>query len=281
MWYVERIVAATAAVKLLQQKRWTLDGNAPRRRMTRRGTGREALDPMLRRRSRQHTALGQSLTWPGPDYRRSPEACHLVASSHPGRSKATTGGSAVPRRTRLWMDDTILGALLTTLGVAMGFVLGRIDGWLERARQREALATALLAELRAAEAALRQYVAKPGLPVFDTLQLPVLQGNVADLTLFSGETAERLVHFHQLVVALKGHIEAFRHQGGTAPSRNIRDGVIAASAAYCLRQLPDLATSLRREGGGTGFAVRSEAPVTLGEIPPIPDRVFPAISEET
>jgi hypothetical protein len=143
-----------------------------------------------------------------------------------------------------------LGALLAMLAAWLG---ARIAGGRERRdrhRARRALATAMLLELRRIDAVLRRVVALDTPSSFPSLEHPIMEGALRDLTLFDAETAARIAQFHGALRGIQHEIADYRDNPLRWAGRlGELNQIIKGRAAAACRAVPALIKVLERSGG--------------------------------
>ena len=165
-----------------------------------------------------------------------------------------------------------LGGALALLGVWLG---GRIAGAGARAARRRArstLATAMLLELRRIDAVLRRVVGLDTPASFPSLDHPIMEAALRDLTLFQSETAARIAQFHGALRGIQHEIADYRDNPLRWAGRLAElNQLIKGRAAAACRAVPDLLRALEREGGSPpphlGESASTGAPSNL---PPPP-----------
>jgi hypothetical protein len=169
----------------------------------------------------------------------------------------------------------VLGGGLVGLGIALGALLGGAGTRAARRRGRRTLATAMLLELRRLDAVLRRVVELDSPTSFPSLEHPIIEAALRDLTLFRTETAARIAQFH-------GALRGIQHEIGDYRDNPLRwagrlgelNQLIKTRAAAACRAVPLLLTALEREGGTTPPSLhdtptRSAASTPSG-LPPSP-----------
>lgn len=151
-----------------------------------------------------------------------------------------------------------IGGTLTLLGVWLG---GRIAGAGARAARRRArrtLATAMLLELRRIDAVLRRVVGLDNPASFPSLDHPIMEAALRDLTLFQNEAAARIAQFHGALRGIQHEIADYRDNPLRWAGRIAElNQLIKGRAGAACRAVPDLVKALEKEGGA--------APPHLGE----------------
>jgi hypothetical protein len=143
----------------------------------------------------------------------------------------------------------IAGALLALLGAWLGARIAGAGERRTRTRARRSLASAMLLELRRLDAVLRRVVALDNPAAFPSLEHPIIEGALRDLTLFDTETAARLAQFH-------GALRGIQHEIGDYRDNPLRwagrlgelNQLIKSRAAAACRAVPELAKALERAG---------------------------------
>jgi hypothetical protein len=171
-----------------------------------------------------------------------------------------------------WM--LLLGGAIALLATALG---ARIAGGRERLgrrRARRTLATAMLLELRRIDAVLRRVVALDNPASFPSLDHPIIEAALRDLTLFQTPTAARIAQFH-------GALRGIQHEIGDYRDNPLRwagrlselNQLIKNRAAAACRAVPDLMKALEKEGGAPPPQLHEAAPRAPQEsrdLPPPP-----------
>lgn len=190
-----------------------------------------------------------------------------------------TATAIVPLFTRLTaggdpgLVPVALGALLALLSAWLGARLARAGERRERRRARQSLATAMLLELRRLDAVLRRVVALDNPAAFPSLDHPIIEGALRDLTLFDTETAARLAQFHGAVRGIQHEIADYRDNPLRWAGRlGELNQLIKTRAAAACRAVPDLLRVLERAGGKPPpqLAEPTGDPSDRGHIPPSP-----------
>lgn len=152
-------------------------------------------------------------------------------------------GAAAP------LAPLVAGALLALLGAWLGARIAGAGERRSRTRARRSLASAMLLELRRLDAVLRRVVALDNPAAFPSLEHPIIEGALRDLTLFDTETAARLAQFH-------GALRGIQHEIGDYRDNPLRwagrlgelNQLIKSRAAATCRAVPELAKALERSG---------------------------------
>jgi hypothetical protein len=153
-----------------------------------------------------------------------------------------------------------LGGILTLCGVWLGARLGGGRERIARRRARVTQASAMLLELRRLDSVLRRMVALDNPASFPSLDHPIIEAALRDLTLFAPDTAARVAQFH-------GALRGIQHEIGDYRDNPLRwagrlselNQLIKNRAAAACRSVPELMKALEKEGG--------TPPPHLGEPP--------------
>lgn len=168
-----------------------------------------------------------------------------------------------------------LGALLTLAGVWLGARIGGGRDRTARGRARKTQASAMLLELRRIDAVLRRVVALDNPASFPSLEHPIIEAALRDLTLFNAETAARIAQFH-------GALRGIQHEIGDYRDNPLRwagrlaelNQLIKGRAAAACRAVPALLKALEKEGGAPPPPLSDPAPAAAQEggtrLPPPP-----------
>jgi hypothetical protein len=143
-----------------------------------------------------------------------------------------------------------LGGLLTLCGVWLGARLGGGRERIARRRARVTQASAMLLELRRLDGVLRRMVALDNPASFPSLDHPIIEAALRDLTLFAPDTAARIAQFH-------GALRGIQHEIGDYRDNPLRwagrlselNQLIKSRAAAACRAVPELIKVLEKEGG--------------------------------
>ena len=168
----------------------------------------------------------------------------------------------------------LAGGLIALLATALG---ARIAGGRERLgrrRARRTLATAMLLELRRIDAVLRRVVGLDNPASFPSLDPPIMEAALRDLTLFQTPTAARIAQFH-------GALRGIQHEIGDYRDNPLRwagrlselNQLIKNRAAAACRAVPDLIKALEKEGGTPPPHIHEaapRAPMETRDLPPPP-----------
>jgi hypothetical protein len=169
------------------------------------------------------------------------------------------------------MAELIIGGLL----VVLGFVCGRVEGWMERRRAKKTMATALLTELRWLEGMLNQVIEHGPTTAYDALEHPTLFHALDNISLFEPDTAHRLNHFHNLLRNCRDALNDYRQAtGAQREERAKRRRFFQDRAWYAANAIAGLVERLQREGGDmpTPF---NDPPLNSAEPLVPPQRAFP------
>ncbi|MEO8605319.1 MAG: hypothetical protein ABI629_22305 [bacterium] len=161
---------------------------------------------------------------------------------------AALGGASIGH------DGTVLpliaGGLLALLATWLGARIAGGRDRRERHRARRSLATAMLLELRRIDAVLRRVVGLDNPASFPSLDHPIMEAALRDLTLFDTEAAARIAQFH-------GALRGIQHEIGDYRDNPLRwagrlgelNQLIKSRAAATCRAVPELVKALERAGG--------------------------------
>jgi hypothetical protein len=166
----------------------------------------------------------------------------------------------------------VVGALIALLSVWLGARLGGARERRDRTRARRALASAMLLELRRVDAVLRRVVALDTPAAFPSLDHPIMEAALRDLTLFDGDTAARIAQFHGALRGIQHEIADYRDNPLRWAGRlGELNQLIKARAAAACRAVPDLLKALERAGGSRPPHLGEPAASTeRAELPPPP-----------
>ena len=144
----------------------------------------------------------------------------------------------------------VTGGLLALLSVWLGARLAGGRDRRERDRARRALASAMLLELRRVDAVLRRVVALDTPSSFPSLDHPIMEGALRDLTIFDAETAARIAQFHGALRGIQHEIADYRDNPLRWAGRlGELNHLIKGRAAAACRAVPELLKALERSGG--------------------------------
>ena len=175
------------------------------------------------------------------------------------------GGTALP---------LALGGGLALVGVWLGARLAGARERIARRRARRTLATAMLLELRRIDAVLRRVVGLDNPASFPSLEHPIMEAALRELTLFNTETAARITQFHSALLGIQHEIGDYRDNPLRWAGRlGELNQLIKARAAAACRAVPELLKGLEREGGAPPPHLSeppSSAAATPSGLPPPP-----------
>jgi hypothetical protein len=212
---------------------------------------------------------------------------HTRAASHTATQVATatappTATATVPRG--LFGPESpgvdpltlLAGGGLALLAVWFGARLAGARERRERRRARQTLATAMLLELRRIDAVLRRMVALDNPASFPSLDHPIMEAALRDLTLFATQTAARIAQFHGALRGIQHEISDYRDNPLRWAGRlGELNQLIKGRAAATCRAVPELSKALGMEGGAPPSPVSSDGGQSGGGIPPeLPPRPF-------
>lgn len=216
------------------------------------------------------TAVPPSATRTAP-----PTATHLRAAAaaippEPVRSLLGAGADA-------GLLHVALGVLLALLSAWLGARIARAGERRERTRSRRALASAMLLELRRVDAVLRRVVALDTPSSFPSLDHPIIEGALRDLTLFNAETAARIAQFHGALRGIQHEIADYRDNPLRWAGRlGELNQLIRSRAAAACRAVPQLLKALERSGGSRPPHLGEPTPAAAGERAELPPPPFGA-----
>ena len=169
-----------------------------------------------------------------------------------------------------------LGAILALLSAWLGARIARAGERRERTRGRRAIASAMLFELRRIDAVLRRVVALDTPSSFPSLEHPIMEGALRDLTLFNAETAARIAQFHGALRGIQHEIADYRDNPLRWAGRlGELNQLIKGRAAAACRAVPELLKALERSGGARPPHL-GEPPASGGERAELPPPPFGA-----
>jgi len=261
----------------------TVVSDTPTRRPTRRPTA-VATDTVLATATPTDTPV-DTPTAPPPSATRTapPTVTHTrIAVVPPVAPPPATVAVVHPSPIRSLLN---IGVDAGLLNVALGVVLALLSAWLgariaragerrERTRARRALSSAMLFELRRIDAVLRRVVALDTPSSFPSLDHPIMEGALRDLTLFNAETAARIAQFHGALRGIQHEIADYRDNPMRWAGRlGELNQLIKSRAAAACRAVPELLKALERSGGSRPPHL-GEASTAAGgeraELPPPP-----------
>jgi hypothetical protein len=134
--------------------------------------------------------------------------------------------------------------------VWLGARLGGARARGERRRARRTLATAMLLELRRIDAVLRRVVTLANPASFPSLEHPIMEAALRDLTLFHTVTAARIAQFHSALRSIQHEIGDYRDNPLRWAGRlGELNQLIKGRASTACRAVPELVKALEHEGG--------------------------------
>jgi hypothetical protein len=168
----------------------------------------------------------------------------------------------------------IAGGLLVIVAMWIGARLAGGGERRARRRARRTLATAMLLELRRIDAVLRRVVALDNPASFPSLDHPIMQAALGDLTVFRTDTAARIAQFHGALRGIQHEIGEYRDNPLRWAGRLAElNQLIKSRAAAACRAVPELIKALEREGA-TPPPPLAESPTTsppdVTQLPPSP-----------
>jgi hypothetical protein len=168
----------------------------------------------------------------------------------------------------------LIGAGLALLGVIVGAFFAGLGAHTARRRARRTLATTMLLELRRIDAVLRKVVGLENPTSFPSLDHPIMEAALRDLTMFRTDTAARIAQFHGALRGIQNEIGDYRDNPLRWAGRlGELNQLIKTRAAAACRAVPELLRALEREGGAPPPQLHetpSRAPATPSGLPPPP-----------
>ena len=211
-----------------------------------------------------------------------------VAAAPPPPAAAPPASNATPASVGRLLG---IGADAGLLNVGLGAILALLSAWLgariaragerrERTRGRRAIASAMLFELRRIDAVLRRVVALDTPSSFPSLEHPIMEGALRDLTLFNAETAARIAQFHGALRGIQHEIADYRDNPLRWAGRlGELNQLIKGRAAAACRAVPELLKALERSGGARPPHL-GEPPASGGERAELPPPPFGATDRD-
>lgn len=234
------------------------------------------------RRWRPHTAT--------PSVTPTPTATDTATPAPPTptatRPQATATSTAVPptatpthwtaglsNATGAGMLPLAIGGAIALLGTLLGTALAGSGARAARRRGRRTMASAMLIELRRVDAVLRRLVALDNPASFPSLDHPIMEAALRDLTAFKTDTAARIAQFHGALRGIQQEIADYRDNPLRWAGRlsELHQLVKVRAAAAC-RAVPELMKALEKEGGTPPpqLAESSSAAASSPALPPPP-----------
>lgn len=168
----------------------------------------------------------------------------------------------------------LIGGALALLGVIVGAFFAGLGTRSARRRARRTLATTMLLELRRIDAVLRKVVGLDNPTSFPSLDHPIMEAALRDLTMFRTETAARIAQFHGALRGIQNEIGDYRDNPLRWAGRlGELNQLIKTRAAAACRAVPELLRALEGEGGAPPPQLHetpSRAPATPSGLPPPP-----------
>lgn len=205
---------------------------------------------------------------------------HTRIATAPAAPTATPTSAAMPPPFGRLLDagddvgllHLVAGALIALLSVWLGARLVGARERRDRARARRALASAMLLELRRLDAVLRRVVALDTPTSFPSLDHPIMEGALRDLTLFDAETAARVAQFHGALRGIQHEIADYRDNPLRWAGRLAElNQLIKSRAAAACRAVPELLKALEHSGGARPPHLGEPASTgERAELPPPP-----------
>ena len=167
---------------------------------------------------------------------------------------ATAAAASPPAPAAIPLPRNLLpiavGAAIALVSMWLGARIAGIRERASRRRARRTLATAMLLELRRVDAVLRRVVALDNAAALPTLDHPIMEAALRDLTLFRTETAARIAQFHGALRGIQHEIDDYRDNPLRWAGRlGELNQLIRSRAVAACRAVPDLLRALEREGG--------------------------------
>ncbi|MFN8643824.1 MAG: hypothetical protein U0802_20005 [Candidatus Binatia bacterium] len=130
----------------------------------------------------------------------------------------------------------------------------------------------MLLELRRIDAVLRRVVALDTPSSFPSLDHPIMEGALRDLTLFDAETAARIAQFHGALRGIQHEIADYRDNPCAGPAAWVSSTSSSGRAAAACRAVPELLKALERSGGSRPphFSEATTGGGERAELPPPP-----------
>ena len=167
-----------------------------------------------------------------------------------------------------------LGGVIALLATALGARIAGARERLDRRRARRTLATAMLLELRRVDAVLRRVVGLDNPASFPSLDHPIMEAALRDLTLFQTPTAARIAQFHSALRGIQHEIGDYRDNPLRWAGRlGELNQLIKTRAAAACRAVPQLMKALEAEGGAAPphlHEAPTRAPTDSKDLPPPP-----------
>ena len=181
----------------------------------------------------------------------------------------TAGGAGVDAP----LLPLVAGGLLALLATWLGAHIAGGRERRQRGRSRRSLATAMLLELRRIDAVLRRVVGLDSPASFPSLDHPIMEGALRDLTLFDSEAAARIAQFHGALRGIQHEISDYRDNPLRWAGRlGELNQLIKSRAAATCRATPELVKALERAGGAPPPALGEPAAASSdpSRLPPPP-----------
>jgi hypothetical protein len=168
----------------------------------------------------------------------------------------------------------VIGALLAIVAMWLGARLSTAGQRRDRRRARRTLATAMLLELRRLDAVLRRVVSLDNPASFPSLDHPIIEAALRDLTLFRTDTSARVAQFHGALRGIQQEIADYRDNPLRWAGRLAElNHLIKGRAAAACRAVPALGKALEREGATPPPHLGdppSSTPADSPDLPPSP-----------
>ena len=159
---------------------------------------------------------------------------------------------------------------LGLVGVGVGFVLGQAKEWLTDRRRRRAWATASLVDLMWLENGLHEFIdcGTAGW-VHGKFFARSLEAGLSEPRLLQAETLSATVSFLRQLESFTESVPKFR------PEDRLAEWQLRCMAIGALKTIPQLQRALLDEGGTMPSLPFERWSVAVGELPPLPKRLFP------
>ena len=194
-------------------------------------------------------------------------------------SSALGAGPLTPtlRALRHNLPPIALGAGIAIVAAWLGARIAGARARANRRRARRTLATAMLLELRRIDAVLRRVVALDNAAALPTLDHPIMEAALRDLTVFRTDTAACVAQFHSALRGIQHEIGDYRDNPLRWAGRlGELNQLIRSRAAAACRAVPELMRALEREGGALPPHLSEPAPSVAAGSPDLPPPPFGA-----
>jgi hypothetical protein len=170
-----------------------------------------------------------------------------------------------------------LGGVLALLAAWAGARIASARDRIDRRRARRTLATAMLLELRRIDAVLRRVVGLDNPASLPSLDHPIMEAALRDLTLFEITTAARIAQFHGALLGIQHEIGDYRDNPLRWAGRlGEFNQLIKIRAAAACRAVPELMKALERDGGAPPPHLGEPSPVASASTEALPPPPFGA-----